>query len=540
MPRIENSLRPENTPEQAEPELSLSQGTNDLLALAIPDAYTRLSERAGARGRERVRNGLRNRLGPYLEEISIIADQRDPLKTPAHADSTKQINDYRNGVKVSMTVCSDRRKGASAVALPQTDTIHRRPGGIPEFRESTASPDKKEYVMKDPVIAASIWYNAEKQERDGKKPKFYEKIVIHTDCAAGKKVACAKAADEGRPQPTGEELEMQSLESSFDDVREPMSGFDTDIKRAGGEGLTVLSVFDIYSQGEIYGLEYVYDEKKSRGEKLFDRNKSLRENFQEMEKNGKILRTEALDRKLLNDNPDLARIKQLIDANIISPLDIKSPENHAESMGQIGEVTIELTRRYEEKNNFTWIPEAMRKNIQDPDLLRSLAVDMIRNSVRRILADIEPGNHDRLKHPEELTRIGSTGGALNEQHPSFIISTPGGQLRQQDKDAARIIIPLQGHVADELGIDREKEAQVVIITEEYDADDYNPAKPELARKAYHEKTALVKYNAAEIRNLFPEEVADGRIVVVAALHDRSRRMTHVVSSLPREHAPETN
>jgi hypothetical protein len=516
-------------------ERRFSETTNSLLEIAEKDAKTRLSRNAGPLGEKRIKNGLVNCLGPYLEEISKLADQRE---TQEYTNSANDITTFLGGVKIATVGCSDRRIGHSAITLPQVGTGHRRPGGVAEFRESTANPDDKKFVMNDHVIAASIGYTAEIQKEKGKQPKFYEKILLHIDCAAGKKAACKKAEDEQKPIPEGEELEMQSIEGLLEKMRDSMSGFNTDIKRAGGKELTVISLFDIHSQGEIYGLEYVFDEKRAKGQQLFDRSKSLPQNFDEWENEGKILRTATLDKKLLTDNPELADIKTRIDEDPSLALNIQAPEHHANSMVKIADVTKILTERYENGEGFNWIPAKLREEIQDPDLLRTIAFDMIRNSVRRILGRIEPGNHDRLKHPERLTRIGSTGGALNEQTPAFIISTPGGELRPQDKEAAKIKIPLQAHVAEELGVDLTKEAQIVVVTEEYDADDYNPAKPDIARKAYHEKASLAKYNAAEVRNLFTDKVKNGDIVVIAALHDRKRRMVEVLSSLPQEERPQ--
>ena len=250
---------------------------------------------------------------------------------------------------------------------------------------------------------------------------------------------------------------------------------------------------------------------------------------------------ETLDKKLLQDNTDLAEISRAIRTGKRRSIDVIDPNSHAKSMIEIAEMTQEITQMYEEsEEGFTWIPEKIRANIKDndPDLLRALAFDMIRNSGRRILADIEPGNHNRLKHPERLTRVGSIGGALNEQTPAFVISTPGGLLREQDLEYAKLIIPLQAKVAEEMGVNEEVEAHVVVVTEEFDAGDYNPENPLIAKKARITASAIAKSNAADIRDLFPGEVANGKLVVVAALHDHSRRMTDILTSLPADQLKE--
>lgn len=515
------------------PELPFNEEVNEFLNLAIPDALTRIPKDAGPEVHTRIINGLIRRFGTFADGDNEVARQLQ--KTEAQKYIAKK---RKSDVKFAAVICSDRRKRWLAIGDPEADTQHRRPRGVPELTESSSYPDERTYVMGDYEIAGSISSTAEDRIEKDREPAFLEMIVGHIDCGAGYKIVEEELKKDGLglEDITKEELEFRSIEGFFDKVRGPISGFNTDIETAGGYGNTVIAIFDPHSQGLILGLEHIYDEKLARGEKLFDRNKTIDQNFEEWEEARKIVMTEKLDQKLLEDNPDLRALKKHIDADNRLALDIKNPKNLAKDVVRIGKVKEVLTKRYEtSEEGFTWIPEKVREDMP-ANILYSLAEHMIHNSVYRILGGIEPGNHDQLHHSEQSTRIGPKGGSLNEKSPAFIISTPGGELRKQDKEAYQILRPLSIHVAEHIGINLEQEARVVTVTEIFDKDKYNPEKPEVARKELHMKRALVKHNAREIRRLYPEDVADGRMVVVAALYDNSGKMIEVVTSRPQPKA----
>src|SRR5437588_544022 len=98
-------------PGEQAPRQEYSEHIQRLLALAIPDGLSRLSQHAEPGARERIINGLTNTFPPYVNEIAILADKRE---SEEYILSGENVHTYL-GVRMAASVCSDRRIGYSAV-----------------------------------------------------------------------------------------------------------------------------------------------------------------------------------------------------------------------------------------------------------------------------------------------------------------------------------------------------------------------------------------------------------------------------------------
>ncbi len=514
--------RSEFSPRRQEKELFTpehGQTTLSLVNAAKKDALIRLPDKAEVAARERVTTAIENRFGPYIEESKEISRQ---LNTEEYQSYIREIDDFLD-VTYGSVVCPDGRILAISFFDPRVGRINRRLAGMPDVRRSTedAAP-----VLDDPTISAAIGNAIIDREEAGGSTDVVEFIGPHISsenpdhgCGATK----GKVTGKGRPAKTA--MKYGGIYAYFDELGDEFVAFDTVAKRAGGTGWTFDMTHDAYSQGLIFGLKKVYDEKNKH---MFDPQASLRENLKKLHENGNILMTELLDERFEGAIIEAAQVRG------ITQINSRDPKNLAENVMTIGHIAKEITQQ-EEESGFDWIPQHLRtyhnefsgeEESKPANVIRTLAYHAIRNSVYRILSGIPLGEHDLLEHPEQLIRVGPVGAAYNVETIPFIQVTPDGELKQKDVDGVKKLYGLSEGILPELGVDFEKEGRVIVTTGEHDTTIYRD--PKIANSALLKEKKIVQNNAAKLRDEFSEGIPTGDTVIIGVVYEKNTAIAHIV------------
>ncbi len=244
--------------------------------------------------------------------------------------------------------------------------------------------------------------------------------------------------------------------------------------------------------------------------------------------------TELLDKEL---EDDILFAKAKLGVDLHEKLDIKNPQNFADNMIQISNISRDITERYENsEDGFSFIPEHLRVH-KSTNAVRTLAYTAIRNSVYRDMVGIKPGEHELLEHPEQLVRVGPIGAAFNQNTIAFGQVTPSGLLRPQDEEGidklyglSEVYMPkLKG----DLQADFAEEGRIILVTEEYDKSRYG--NDDAAEDAFERKASNVRRNVAKTKKKFEKGVENGDTIVVGAIYmSDARNMGMVLSSFAKD------
>ena len=469
----------------------------------------------------KIETSIDRRFRSYVEEGEIIAEQISSDKYKRFINTTRDFLQTRPGG----VQCSDGRILNVAIFDPLVGLLHKRPQGMPETRYSATD---ESAVLEDEIVAGKISASLKKRKEKGYNPEVVEFLGPHIDsmdtmhgCGAAK----AKIKAGGRPQSEAEKEGMKfgGIDLYFDELDSQFFAFETDIKRAGGSGTTYDMIHDSYSQGLVFGLRDAYLEG------LLDPEKPLRENMEDLHSTKKILMTELLDEKLVDD---IALAKQKLGIDGDKKIDIKDSHKFAENLILIGDITREIVEKQEHsEEGFSWIPTDLKKD-KTENTVRTLAYMAVRNSVYRDMANIQPGNHDLREHPEQLVRVGPTGATFNTENIAFVEVTPNARLTQDDKTGVDKLYGLaythMPKLKDELAADFSKEGRIILVTGGIDADKYR--KRSAAIDDFEVTAAIVRGNMSQIRKEYPNGVPNGDTVVLGAIYDeKTRKIIEVIS-----------
>lgn len=493
---------------QKETDIKVLATVDALLKVAKKDALERLVEITPEKI-DIINATLERSFRPYVAENETIAQQLD---TPEYKAFTKEISTFL-GAKVGFVVCSDGRILFLALSDPRVASVNRRPQGMLETRKSSGK--NREYVLDDPDLGSSTKTIIQESKSDlNPTPELVEFVGTHihsqdyeNGCGAFK----AKIKLEGQ-QP---EVAMQQggIPEYFEELGEGFFAFNNVAKNAGGKGTTFDLTHDAWTQGFIVGLRDQY--------KNFRKDLALKENLDGLSQEGKILRTTDLDEAFRKNIIDEALVEG------IDKIDINDFTKFGENAMIIGKISLKLAKQ-EQENGFKFIPEVIRAG-KSPTALRALAYHAIRNVVYRILGNIQPGAHDLLEHPEELTRLGPIGAEFNTVHIPLVQNTPRGRLTKKDVDGAITLFNLSSDFLKNQGIDMKKEGRIMLVTGEFDPTLY--ADDKARRKAYNDVESVVKNNASWMREKLAKGVEAGTAIIIGCIYDpTTRKLTNILAS----------
>ncbi len=379
------------------------------------------------------------------------------------------------------------------------------------------------------------------QTRTEQKPQIVEFPGPHID-SVHPVHGCGAAKAKGTADGTSEETAMKigGINLYFDELGEGFDAYNNNIRKAGGKGATFDMVHDSHSQGLIYGLRDAY---LNGSLSAVDSPEELRPTLEDLHFSGKIMMTELLDQQF---SSKIDRVKRRLRDQLGLPveLDLTNTDDFADSMMLTGLIAKGITEKYEDADpEFSWIPGQMKED-KSQEAVRTLAYTSVRNSAYRNLSNIVPGEHDLVEHPEQLVRAGSTGAPLNVNTKAFIHVTPQGRFTRADRGEIKKLKGLADKFMPELPgdlkADFEKEALVIVAMGKfddtkykiYDTDDENTRIEKIIErtKAFEVETSAVRGNASDLRDIYRNEVRAGRVVVVAAIANKRREITHVISS----------
>lgn len=481
---------------------------HQLLVQASHDALSRIKsltpEVTG-----RIQTALERRFLPYAIENESIAKQ---LESPEYRKFVKEIDAFLDA-KVGFGACPDGRVSPFSLADPKVASIHRRLQGLPETRQSTT--EEHVWVLDDPDLAASIKTDMQEREEEGKSNELVEFVGphIHSSHPAHGCGACiGKLAAKGRTPELG--MRYGGIAEYFEELGDGFNAFDNVVKIAGGKGTTFDLTHDAYSQGFIVGLRNEY--------KNFNKNLSLRQNLELLAARKKILMTEKFD-EIFTQNI----IDESTKMGVEGYIDVSDYEQFGKNAMLIGRIAKKITIQ-EEAKGYRWIPESI-KDGKSQTAVRVLAYHAIRNTVYRVLGDIQPGQHMLQEHPEQLIRVGPIGSDYNIRNIAFVQSTPRGRLQSGDIEGVDKLYNLSYGILRKLGADLQREGRIILITGIYDSTHHASRKS--ARAELNEVESVVLNNAAWIRKKFAESIQTGEAIVIGCLFDPlTRRLTHVLSS----------
>lgn len=453
---------------------------------------------------KRAETAIENRFRPYVIENLILADQ---ISTPEFEEMLEATDDYLEG-RVAAVQCDDGRITAAQIGDPRLISVGKRLKGMPEVRLS--GKNNGQMVIRDSDINTSIKQYIDRQGRKGNADSHITELIgphifsTHPLHGCGKRMA-EIAASGGTP-----EVEMWDggINNYFDELDDAkFEAFNNRIRDLGGKGTTFDMVHDAYSQGLIFGL------REARHN--FDRGLSLRDNLETLSANGEILMTEKLDDVF--QGMILARAKEM-GANAL--LDLDNIYEFGRNAILIGTIARELTKA-EEATGFEWIPEHLKRDT-DPRAVRALGYVAMRNSVRRILGNIVPGEHNLVDHTEQSIAIGPIRGDYNKNTIPFIHHIRSGGV---DQDELNNVQALLGLLKNSLGnyhqADPREEGRLVMTTGVFKRNIY--ATEEDAAEEFEDVYSVVGEDAAKIRERFSESVKNGEIVVLGCIHENKTR-----------------
>lgn len=476
------------------------KSTETLIAAAKKDALARVDNK---RAKERIETGIENRLKPYLSESIVIANQ---INDERYLNYVGELSNYL-GTNIGIVACPDGRIIGPQIAAPRLVNLHRRLAGIPDIRKSTLNQENG-YVLDDPYMSASI---SDRIRKNREKP-LIEIVGPHIDsenplhgCGALKIITTSTGSSAQTAMAYG------GIPKYFEMIGNGLSAFSNAAEKAGGKGYVVDATHDAYSQGLIFGLKSVYDQKGA--DAMFDRDINLRENLLQLHNNKKIVMTELLDETLKQEV--LNKFAQTGESSL---LELRNPRNLAKNMQIIGRIAMEINQSMESAG-FPFIPDSLK--VSDDKVNKTISFIAIRNSVYRILGNIKPGNHNLLHHPEQIIRVGPVGAAYNVETIPFTQVTPPGELRPQDIDGVKKLYGLSETILPTLGADLNKEARIIVATGEFNAKDYSS--DQVANRNHENAIAVTRNNAAHLRSEFNDGVKNGEVAIISMLFEGSAK-----------------
>jgi|GEM_PF-4336643 len=506
-------MRPERRP-SADPSEWRKEGEapdHPLVQDAIEDALSRLPVNHARETRNRVINGIRNRLGPAIIENSIIQEQLSSPQFQFYV--SKEIIPFLNGAKVGASPCPDGRLNVYyTIGDPDVVVFHQRLAGEPETRPSTSSKGQ-EYVLGDPNIIGSMVDSIERRrETYGDDVELVEILGPHINSGEPLNGCGALKIRIGKTQHPSFGMRFGGIDTYYQNLGNGFYAFNHTAEKILGAKATTFDIsHDIWSQGLVFGLRNMVQ---------FFKEKSLRENLLDKHEDGVIIMTEMLadefhdriEQKDTELNPNYGQV---------NPLD---PHKLAENIMRIGRIAKELTLE-EETSGYPLVKNKDLIANNTPTANRVLAYTLLRNVVFRQLAQIKTGGHNLLGHNERWVRIGASG-PINVDHVPFILRTPSGVLRDQDIEEAFALEGILRDALEHIGVKPYDEAAVLMTTEEYDPNMYRDQR--IAKREYEIAYSTAGNNAARIRNKRREDINNGVLVVLSALIDPDNNYSEIV------------
>ncbi len=458
----------------------------------------------------RVTNAIERRFRPYVEENEIIGQQ---ISSPEYEASIYEVDEYIQG-RMAAVGCDDGRITNDQIGGPRETSVSRRLQGLPEVRWSTKNKSKK--IIKDPDITSSIKIYIEKQKGYGNTNpiiiEFPGGHIFSTNPVHG----CGK--EKAKIEAAGGTVEVNMWDGGINDYYDELGedgfeAFNNTIEMLGGKGVTFDTTHDAYSQGLIFGL------KEARHE--FKRDTTLRQNLIELAHNGKILMTELLDRRFRQQIKDMAR-----DLGFDDDIDLNDFRHFGRNQILISKIALEITKQ-QETAGFEWIPPHLINGV-DTRAVRALGYTALRNVTRRVLGNIQLGDHELQDHPEQVIRIGPIGADFNIQAIPFIHHTASGLINTADaNDTGTLSGLLKESLEKYHHVDFRDEGRIIMTTGIFDRKIY--ANDGYAEEARETVNSVVGENAARIRDKYARGVANGEIIVIGCLHEPgTRSLTDIV------------
>lgn len=471
----------------------------ELILTARKDALKRVSDPENPEIKRRVDSSL-GRVLPYVVEAKVIARQTEsePFK-----EFVRETKNFLNA-EIGFCQCPDGRIDPESLTDPDVADFTRRLKGAPQTRLSSEDPRKCMYVLDDPDLAASMNFKMEKRLGENKNAESIEGVGPHIfsrNPSKGCGAATGETVDRGHAKAVG--MKFGGIFEYYEELGDGFYAFNNNAEIAGGKGTTFDITPDHFTQGFFVGIRDHLHE--------FDKSKNLLQNLQHLQREGKILATEALDDVFAEEIDALAS-----DVGITSytDLNLDDPTQYARNFMLVGNIARKITQSHEQDNQFEWIPDAIR-NEKSETAVRFLAYTAIRNVVYRRIKNIRPGNHDLLEHPEQLLVAGPIVPRSRKTIP-FMEKTARGQFRQEDIDGVKKLYDLlEGVLENHHGADLNVEGRVIFVTGEYD--DLMSDDEDKLQRERHRVAAVTKNNAGAIRGRYPDAIQNGEMIVISAL-----------------------
>lgn len=428
--------------------------------------------------RKEVGHLARRQFGAFMIEAGEIADQ---INTSRYREHVRKEQEFL-GTQSQFGTCSHSKIPSYHLVSPLVTEIERWPGGVIDLtRPGLAKVENLPVVMftgthvneEDPTKSCS--FTVENARRAG-------------------------ANDESLSRDGGLTKYLKDLRGGFDAVKE-------EARKTGGKAVVPISTIYVEDTGEIVlGAQTVFDQE---GEGMF-RDRTLRQNLDRLQEEGKILRTGKLckDRKFRNDI-----FATLNAANWSPPTDILDPNAIAKNLITIGSVAMRVTRNYENtKGGFDFIPKHLLTG--DPDIDRTIVYEVLKNVTSILLGDIS--KKGQVIPETNITRIGTEGPAHQLRRRSGIITLHEREISPDALEAARYL------EADIRTPAREDGPEIIFITSDIPSstDFSHPYDEQKARAAAVRK---VDADTAFVKTLMEEQIWNGEKLVLRGIFDRQTK-----------------
>lgn len=454
---------------------------------------------------------INKRVRPYIEENLLIAQGFSSVEYLTHVNKLVGIL----GTRIGANMCSDGRLPIVYYLPPVASGANRVPGGfISTLHSSFHNDDDLSNTYIKGAIASHIKFAIE-QSRN---PEVVEIIGSHFDSAHPGNHGCGAlgltAGAAGFPKAIA--LEYGGIGRYFNIVGNGFYSYDKIAENAGGKASTFSGFQDTHSAGWVFGLrESLYDE--ASGTMKFNRKFSLRENLIYFHNHGQILMTELLAHDFQNKIEERAKG--------IPFGDFRDPASLSRNLMNADRIAMKIILD-EESSGYKWIPDKLKEG-RTSTAVRTLAFIAMRNAVILNLADFRPGDNPFIKHNETLLRVGPVGADHNIKNVPFIEATPRGPLKKEAIDGIKDLYGLSENFFPSNGVDLSQEARVIFMTGEFDQTKYQRRFDALHE--FEETASEVRQNARIIRELYPDAVRQGYLIVIPALYKRSERLlTHIL------------
>jgi hypothetical protein len=483
-------------------ETNLNRRCQTLYEKAKSVAESRL-KRGDIAAKERLENALEFAFQPFLRENLILADQ---ISSPEYVQFAKKVENYLDA-SVGFIFCVDGRLYILSFGVPKAEKFTRRPSGMPLTRESTKDGTP---VLDDPNLSASAISEMRERREDGKSLRQVEFVTYHID-SEHPEHGCGAETNFAKEKGHSVEVAMRHgrIREWFKRLGKHFESFDTNAKRAGGEGVSFDLVHDSHTDGLIAGLKAIEE---------FDETKSLKENLDDLSSRGLILRTEDLDSVFANQI--YLEAAQMGGAK----LNLKNPYDFTKNVSTIGTIAMKLTSKAEEEG-FSFIPDVIKSN-KPSYAIKVLAFTAIFNTVYRTLGEIRKGDHELQEHPEKLVTVGPIGAYANRENVAFLHQTDDSELDPKDIITTKFLHGLNADVARKSakkgkGLGLEKQGRIIIATGRINPDIY---KDDRSKKRELDKViAYVKNNAAKLREELEPSVKTGETIIFGAIFNEASR-----------------